>query len=148
METTVISPVVTPSSSAASPEPNPCLSCGACCTLFRVSFHWSETDLVKPDGVPAGMTENLGVHRVAMKGTTGAEPIRCVALCGTIGESVGCGIHPLRAGVCRDFAASWSNGEPNERCDAARAKYGLAPLRPEDWQRTPPDRDGGGSVAA
>ncbi|HOC10952.1 MAG TPA: YkgJ family cysteine cluster protein, partial [Thermomonas sp.] len=21
---------------------HPCLSCGACCAYFRVSFHWSE----------------------------------------------------------------------------------------------------------
>ncbi|RBD00840.1 YkgJ family cysteine cluster protein, partial [Xanthomonas oryzae pv. oryzae] len=23
---------------------HPCLTCGACCAYFRVSFHWSEAD--------------------------------------------------------------------------------------------------------
>ncbi|WP_374212354.1 YkgJ family cysteine cluster protein [Thiothrix subterranea] len=25
-------------------NPNPCMTCGACCASFRVSFYWGETD--------------------------------------------------------------------------------------------------------
>jgi Fe-S-cluster containining protein len=67
-----------------------------------------------------------------MKGTSGSNP-RCVALEGTVGESVRCTIHPSRPSPCRAFEASWSNGRHEPRCDEARAKYGLAPLKPEDW---------------
>ena len=37
---------------------HPCLTCGACCAHFRVSFHWSEAD---PDqGVANAVV--VGVH--------------------------------------------------------------------------------------
>lgn len=26
------------------PENNPCVSCGACCAYFRVSFYWAESE--------------------------------------------------------------------------------------------------------
>ncbi|EEX7666747.1 YkgJ family cysteine cluster protein, partial [Escherichia coli] len=25
-------------------NPNPCMTCGACCAFFRVSFYWAEAD--------------------------------------------------------------------------------------------------------
>ena len=39
--------------------PHPCLSCGACCTQYRVAFHWMESDEATEGGVPAAMTERL-----------------------------------------------------------------------------------------
>jgi hypothetical protein len=113
-------------------QPNPCLRCGACCAYFRASFYWAEGDDATPDGVPAALTDKLTPHLRVMKGTDRPDP-RCIALDGAIGQAVRCTIHPRRASVCREFAASWSNGEPNERCDRARAQWGLAPLTPADW---------------
>ncbi|CAN5371229.1 YkgJ family cysteine cluster protein [soil metagenome] len=113
-------------------EPNPCLTCGACCTMFRVSFYWREADDFTPGGVPVELTQPLTAHRLMMKGTGGASP-RCVALEGEIGVKAGCGIHPRRPTPCRDFDASWSNGQPHDRCDRARASVGLRPLTPDDW---------------
>jgi uncharacterized protein len=113
---------------------NPCLGCGVCCTGFRVSFYWTEADDATPGGVPADLTERAPLpHMLMMKGTGGSAP-RCVALEGIPGQTACCSIHPVRPSVCRAFAASYEDGDtPNERCDAARARAGLAPLRPEDW---------------
>jgi Fe-S-cluster containining protein len=111
---------------------NPCIRCGACCAHFRASFYWAEADDASPGGVPVALTEKLTPHLRVMKGTNQPAP-RCVALLGEIGQSVRCTIHPQRSTVCRDFDASWSNGEPNPRCDAARARHGLPPLTPDDW---------------
>jgi len=111
---------------------NPCLQCGVCCTLFRVSFYWGEADDATPGGVPVGLTEQLTAHRLMMKGT-GAPPHRCVALEGELGKSVRCSIHQNRPSPCRAFEASWANGAPHDRCDEARARYGMPPLKPEDW---------------
>ena len=80
--------------------PNPCLSCGACCAWFRVSFYWRECDDQCPGGVPAGLTEDLGPFRRVMKGT-GRIPPRCIALEGEVGTSVYCSIYARRPGICR-----------------------------------------------
>jgi Fe-S-cluster containining protein len=111
-------------------KPNPCLLCGACCAYFRASFYWAECDDETKEGVPVDMTEDLTQFRRVMKGTNQKNP-RCIALIGTIGEKVFCSIHERRSSVCRAFDASWVNGEPNERCDKARAAWGLPPLAPE-----------------
>lgn len=111
---------------------NPCISCGACCSFFRASFHWMETD-AGGGTVPAEMTRPLTHHRVVMRGTERSGG-RCVALTGEIGSCVGCTIHPLRSSVCRDFEASWENGVHNVDCDRARARHGLPPLEP-GWNR-------------
>ena len=111
---------------------NPCLDCGACCAFFRASFYWGETDAAPGGTVPVDMTQAISPYRVAMCGTDQAEP-RCIALQGTIGQQVHCSIHPLRASVCRDFDASWAQGEHNEACDRARAEFGLPPLVQSDW---------------
>ncbi len=86
---------------------HPCLRCGACCAYFRASFYWAEADDATPGGVPAAMTRKLNDHRRSMIGMDGEHP-RCVALQG-------------------------ENGLPNERCDRARAAWGLDPLTPQDW---------------
>ena len=98
-----------------------CQSCGACCAAYRVSFYWAETD-EHPDGrVPAELTTPISPYRVAMRGTE-SKPVRCVALTGTVGESVGCRIYEQRASTCRDFTAG------DERCAEARQQHGLPPL--------------------
>jgi len=116
---------------------NPCLACGACCAFYRVSFYWGETDDVSPQGVPVALTEKINDFRVAMRRAptlagSGGHP-RCLALRGFIGKRVSCSIYPCRASVCRDFAPAWENGQPNPRCDLARAAWNLAPLLPGQW---------------
>ncbi len=111
---------------------NACLTCGACCAFFRASFYWSEANDVTPGGVPVHLTRKLNDFLRVMIGTNRAKP-RCIALSGTIGSKVRCVIYPRRASVCRDFEASWSNGVHSERCDRARAAWGLLPLRPDSW---------------
>lgn len=107
---------------------NPCLSCGACCAFFRVSFYWAETDVAADGTVPGHLTEAVSPHLSAMRGTNRPTP-RCVSLQGTIGEQVSCSIHPLRSSSCRDFALSWEDGLHNPDCDRARAHHGLAPVQ-------------------
>ncbi|EFL0022701.1 YkgJ family cysteine cluster protein [Escherichia coli] len=86
---------------------NPCMTCGACCAFFRVSFYWAEAD-------DAG-------------GTNQKNP-RCIALAGTPGKNACCTIYKNRSSTCREFAMSGENGVVNEACNRARAKYGLTPL--------------------
>ncbi|KAA1046846.1 YkgJ family cysteine cluster protein [Pseudocitrobacter sp. 73] len=105
---------------------NPCMTCGACCAYFRVSFYWAEAD----DGgglVPAQLTEPLTPFLRCMKGTNSKHP-RCRSLEGEIGSRVSCAIYPHRPSPCREFAMSGENGEVNEACHRARASYGLPPL--------------------
>jgi Fe-S-cluster containining protein len=108
---------------------NPCLSCGACCAHFRASFHWLETNSAPGGLTPAELTVPVSRHLVAMRGTD-RNPPRCIALDGRIGESVRCTIYEQRASPCREFRASWVDGQHNERCDRARAVHGLPPLPP------------------
>ncbi|HOD50724.1 MAG TPA: YkgJ family cysteine cluster protein [Candidatus Hydrogenedentes bacterium] len=112
--------------------PNPCLTCGACCAYFRVSFHWAECDDETSCGVPVGMTEDLGPFRRMMKGT-GRIPPRCVALEGEVCVSVYCSIYARRPSICRAVKASYATGQPSEQCDKARLAYGLPPLTPGAW---------------
>jgi Fe-S-cluster containining protein len=121
----------------ASPDPSPpsplhpCLRCGACCATFRCSFFWGETD-ANGGTVPEALVEPLTPFRVVMRGMNQEHP-RCVALEGEIGVLARCGIHPLRSSVCREFPPSYEDGTPNERCDEARARWGMPPLGPGDW---------------
>ncbi|HZH43187.1 MAG TPA: YkgJ family cysteine cluster protein [Lysobacter sp.] len=111
---------------------HPCLSCGACCASFRVSFHWSETEPMLGGAVPAALTERVDAHRVAMRGSWAKQP-RCVALDAEIGVRSRCTIHPQRPSVCREVAASWEFGVASAQCDRARIAHGLRPLTPQDW---------------
>ena len=106
---------------------NPCLTCGACCAHFRVSFHWSEADPDAGGVTPGDLTAKLTPHHAVMLGTE-RQPPRCVALDGQIGAAVTCAIHALRPSPCREFQASWVDGVHSERCDRARAAHGLPPL--------------------
>ncbi|MCU5775719.1 YkgJ family cysteine cluster protein [Erwiniaceae bacterium BAC15a-03b] len=105
---------------------NPCVTCGACCAYFRVSFYWAEAD----DGgghVPVALTEPVTPFLRAMSGTNSKSP-RCSALRGEVGGCVTCTIYESRPTPCREFPMSGENGQPNDACDRARAKYGLPPL--------------------
>lgn len=95
-----------------------CQSCGACCSAFRVSFYWSETDF-HPDGtVPQELVSSVSPWYVAMKGTL-AQPVRCVALEGEVGKSVSCSIYEQRSSTCRGCEAG------SESCLRARQLCGL-----------------------
>ena len=117
---------------------NPCITCGACCAYFRASFYWGETDAAPGGTVPGAMTEKLTDFRAVMQGTNQPNP-RCVGLLGDIGKSVRCSIYDLRASACRDFKVSWEDGIHNERCDKARAVWGLEPLEPPVIHPQKPD---------
>ncbi|ERO61869.1 hypothetical protein P308_06785 [Pseudomonas piscis] len=64
-----------------------------------------------------------------MLGTDCKSP-RCIALEGEVGKGVSCSIYAQRGSPCREFEASWIDGQHNADCDAARAAFGLAPLEP------------------
>lgn len=120
---------------------NPCITCGACCAFYRASFYWTEAAPELGGTVPPELTEKLNEHMAYMKGSWRDKP-RCIALQGAIGEQVACAIYPQRASVCRDFPFAWDGGLANERCDKARAAWGLPPLEnphpaQPDFQRTP-----------
>jgi len=110
-----------------STEQNPCLTCGACCAFYSAAFYWAEADDAVGGTVPVQLTQKFGSFQRVMLGTRQPQP-RCVALLGELGSSVRCSIYGQRASVCRDFEFSWQNGKPNERCDRARAAWGLPPL--------------------
>lgn len=105
---------------------NPCISCGACCCHFRISFYWAEGDDAPGGHVPAAMTVKLNPYLRAMQGTD--PPQRCIALSGEVGKEVGCTIYPLRPTPCREFPVWEENGQPNAGCTRARAKLGLPAL--------------------
>lgn len=113
---------------------NPCITCGACCAFFRVSFYWQETDDNMGE-VPKDMTEPLNTFRQCMKGTNQLRP-RCIALDGEIGHTVLCNIYTKRPSVCREFGVQWEDGwlyisaDDFQRCTIARTKWGLAPIDP------------------
>jgi Fe-S-cluster containining protein len=105
---------------------NPCMSCGACCAFFRVSFYWAEGN----DGggaVPVELTEPLTPFLCCMAGTNQKKP-RCTALTGEVGRSVSCSIYADRPSPCREFPMSGEHGQANNACDHARAAFGLPPL--------------------
>lgn len=123
------------------PMNHPCLTCGACCAFFRVSFHWSEADPEMGGVVPIELTEPLRQHERVMRGTSQANP-RCVALDADIGRYSRCTIHPVRPSVCRAVPASWEFGAASPQCDKSRLAHGLPVLTEADWEgvaeRNPP----------
>ncbi|MBE8590693.1 YkgJ family cysteine cluster protein [Pseudomonas sp. MAFF 301449] len=108
-------------------EASPCLSCGACCSYFRVSFFWGEC-ASSGGTVPDDLVVQINPTRVAMIGTD-QKPARCCSLEGEVGKGTSCSIYEQRSSPCREFDASWSQGEQNVDCDAARAAFGLPPLQ-------------------
>lgn len=97
---------------------NPCLTCGACCATFRVSFYWAESAAT---GLPERLTEQVNLFYSCMAGTNQPSP-RCRALEGTIGVQVACGVYSQRTSPCKELQAG------DEKCNKARAKHGLPPL--------------------
>ncbi|QLF91890.1 YkgJ family cysteine cluster protein [Pseudomonas sp. ABC1] len=117
---------------------NPCLTCGACCAYFRVSFFWGEC--VSAGGhVPDHLTVQVSPFHVAMRGTEG-KPARCTSLMGDVGCGVRCNAYEQRSSTCREFQSSWEDGQYNPDCDAARAAHGLPPLEPPLHPQLSPDR--------
>lgn len=80
--------------------------------------------------MPDELVAPISPSRVAMLGTD-CKPTRCVGLVGEVGSTVQCSIYDQRSSTCREFDASWANGEANVDCDAARAAFGLSALLPE-----------------
>lgn len=116
---------------SAATRSHPCLACGACCATYRVSFYWGE--LQGAGGtVPDALAEQVAPFLAAMAGTNRAEP-RCGALVGDVGGATRCAIYAERPTPCRELVASWEHGVADEKCDRARVRHGLPPLRPEDW---------------
>lgn len=116
------------------PDNNPCLTCGACCAYFRVSFFWGECQSAG-GSVPDNAVIAINSTYVAMIGTD-RKPSRCTALEGSVGEKVRCSIYSNRSSSCQHFHASWEFGEHNPDCDAARAAYGLTPLAAPEQEDT------------
>ncbi|MEZ2720817.1 YkgJ family cysteine cluster protein [Paenalcaligenes hominis] len=105
---------------------NPCLSCGACCAHFRVSFYSGE--LKGPTGglVPAELTTQIGPLRACMKGTELGQG-RCIALRGELGKpGVHCTIYENRPSPCREFNVLDDQGMMNPDCLRLRYQLGLA----------------------
>ncbi|ENO0518463.1 YkgJ family cysteine cluster protein [Escherichia albertii] len=116
---------------------NPCMTCGACCAFFRVSFYWAEGE--DAGGcVPVKLTEQVNPFLRCMAGTN-QKSCRCIALKGTPGESVSCSIYANRPSTCREFGVSGEAGEINEASNRARAHYGLPPLYKDMLFHTRPD---------
>lgn len=114
---------------------HPCQSCGACCSFFRVQFYWREANAEESErSVPAHLFEELDSQSRCMKGTGRKHRPKCEALQGRIGVEVSCTIYQNRPTPCRAFKASFEDGEPNLRCDEARAAHGITPLRMADWR--------------
>src|SRR5690554_2161289 len=130
---------------------NPCLSCGACCAHFRVSFYCGEIAGESGGTVPPELVTQVSALRGCMKGTEhGGKP--CVALRGEVGQDgVHCGIYEQRPSPCREFPTWLAERSPNPDCQSFRKAIGLPllPPRPGDDDihpgNTPPRR---GDVAA
>lgn len=104
---------------------HPCLSCGACCASFRVSFYFGESDAVPGGSVPQHLVEPVSPFLVAMRGTNQPQP-HCAALVGTVGQACSCAIYTQRSSTCKEVEAG------DEHCNKARAKYGLSALSAAD----------------
>ncbi|TXG79078.1 MAG: YkgJ family cysteine cluster protein [Thermomicrobiales bacterium] len=100
---------------------NPCTSCGACCAAFRVDFDPAECDDALGGCVPHALADRLGANLCRMIGTDRLPP-RCVALSGSVGSGVQCGIYEQRPSPCREFEAG------SEACLRARRLHRLGPI--------------------
>jgi Fe-S-cluster containining protein len=111
---------------------HPCLSCGACCAYYRVSFYSSEisSDRLR---VPEQMVVSINADESVMKGTDKVEDTRCIALSGLVGTDARCSIYKNRPSPCRRFQASFEYGAKEPRCDEARKIHGLAALTLRDY---------------
>lgn len=109
---------------------NPCIACGACCALFRVSFYCGELTGGSGGVVPAELASKVNDFVACMKGTESGNG-RCIALVGELGkQGISCSIYPNRPTTCREFANWLADGTPNPDCQRLRAGLGLTPLLP------------------
>jgi len=97
---------------------NICQQCGACCAAFRVSFYWAEAP---QSGLSDSLVERVSPHLGCMAGTNQPAP-RCQALQGEVGKEVVCVAYAARPSPCREVQPG------SEKCNKARAKYGMEPL--------------------
>jgi Fe-S-cluster containining protein len=97
---------------------NPCLSCGACCRTYRVSFYWTEAMESK---LPAHLTEQVTPHLSCMAGTNSKRP-HCAALGRGDAGAMACGVYAQRPSPCREVQVG------DDKCNQARARCGLATL--------------------
>ena len=119
-------------------EFNPCLSCGACCAHYRVSFYSGELAGETGGCVPIELPTQIGPLRACMKGTEVGNG-RCIALRGELGQDgIHCAIYTNRPSPCRDFYVYDAHGKPNPDCQTLRAAIGLD-LLPDQPQ--PPDHN-------
>lgn len=100
------------------PIDNPCMSCGACCASYRVSFYWAEA---AERGLDEALIERVAPLYSCMAGTYSKAP-RCQALRGEVGGAVSCSAYAQRPSPCREVTAG------DAKCLAARARHGLPPL--------------------
>lgn len=105
----------------ASASGNPCIVCGACCAAFRVDFDPAECDDVPGGRVPQALADRLGETLCRMIGTDRLPP-RCLALSGSVGGPVRCGIYEQRPSPCREFEAG------ADACIRARRVHGLGAI--------------------
>lgn len=106
---------------------NPCMVCGACCAIYKITFSTTETADEPGGTVPPDLTLPEGLSKRTMKGTEKGSK-RCVALAGCVGQRVNCTIYSQRPSPCRNFKAAWQQNETNDQCNWARAVYGLPPF--------------------
>ncbi|MBF0352396.1 MAG: YkgJ family cysteine cluster protein [SAR324 cluster bacterium] len=112
---------------------NPCVTCGACCAFFRVSFYWAECDDSEWGTVPVDRTEVISPFHRCMKGTH-KKPPYCSELKGEIGKLALCQIYEKRPSTCREFGIQWQDGyyvqSPEDllRCNQARLSWNLPPI--------------------
>ena len=109
------------------PTENPCVTCGLCCSNFRVSFYHGEVEGMPMGFVPEHLVEKLNESRACMKGTSQKSP-RCIALSNTLGVEVACTIYEQRPTPCREFEVWENDGEVNVRCQSLRLANGLAQI--------------------
>ena len=93
-----------------------CVSCGACCANYRVSFYWAEAERM-----PANMVEPLTAVYSCMKGTNQAQ-VKCIALQGEVGQQVSCSIYTIRSSTCKEVQIA------DDHCNKARLAHNLIPL--------------------
>ena len=112
-----------------------CRRCGACCAAFRVSFYWAGAEAF---ALPASLVEQISPWYACMVGSNAALP-RCQALEGEVGRSVRCTVYAQRPAACREVQAG------DDKCQAARQRYGLPAIVAVEPQRTGGDQAGPGA---
>jgi hypothetical protein len=95
------------------PDPNPCLSCGACCAFSNEWPRFSVETEADIRSIPAAFAGKRGMR---------CEGNRCSALDGEVGVQTSCAIYRVRPEVCRSCLPG------DEECNMARKKFGLPTL--------------------